>query len=261
MQTSYAINPNAAFEGMLADLGVKNMASGVNPNVAIFIGKFCVRDTNDGEIKHPAAITDLQDKKLFVGVAAHHHALESQSDGLAANYPVNSLCNVLRQGQIWVVPEEAVTPDSKVYVRYATGIIDSTKTQKGSFRASPDGTAQVATLTPTAVDATEYQVGIFDKNGALVKSGSFTSGVSSTATTIVTGLKAALGTVPGITLSGTTTLIITAAVLGEGFTVQFSGTMALAATTPNTQSAYEIVEAKYLGTAAAGVPVQLQIRL
>lgn len=69
------------------------------------------------------------------------------------------------------------------------------------------------TFTPTVADNTLYTVTL---NGILY---SFTSGVSATATTIVTGLKAAIGTPTGITVSGTTTLILTTTVLGTPWSV------------------------------------------
>lgn len=69
------------------------------------------------------------------------------------------------------------------------------------------------TYTPTVADNTLYSVTL---NGTPY---TFTSGVGATATTIVTGLKAALGTPTGITVSGTTTLILTTTVLGTPWSV------------------------------------------
>jgi len=69
------------------------------------------------------------------------------------------------------------------------------------------------TFTPTVADSTAYTVTL---NGTLY---TFTSGVGATATTIVTGLKAAIGSPTGITVSGTTTLILTTTVLGTAWSV------------------------------------------
>ncbi len=69
------------------------------------------------------------------------------------------------------------------------------------------------TFTPTVVDSTLYSVTL---NGVLY---SFTSGVGATATTIVTGLKAAIGSPTGITVTGTTTLILTTTVAGTAWSV------------------------------------------
>ena len=69
------------------------------------------------------------------------------------------------------------------------------------------------TLTPTVADSTAYTVTL---NDVLY---TFTSGVGATATTIVTGLKAAIGSPAGITVTGTTTLILTTTVLGTAWSV------------------------------------------
>lgn len=75
------------------------------------------------------------------------------------------------------------------------------------------------TYTPTVADNTLYSVTL---NGSPY---TFTSGVSATATTIVTGLKAAIGTPTGITVSGTTTLILTTTVLGTPWSVTASANL------------------------------------
>ena len=75
------------------------------------------------------------------------------------------------------------------------------------------------TYTPTVADNTLYSVTL---NGTLY---TFTSGVSATATTIVTGLKAAIGSPTGITVSGTTTLILGPTVSGTGWSVTASANL------------------------------------
>lgn len=72
------------------------------------------------------------------------------------------------------------------------------------------------TFTPTVADNTLYTVTI---NGTPY---TFTSGVSATATTIVTGLKAAIGTPTGITVTGTTTLTLAPTVSSTPWSVTSS---------------------------------------
>lgn len=97
--------------------------------------------------------------------------------------------------------------------------------QSGVIGAIPPsivvGRRQVDTVTytPTVADNTLYSVTL---NGTPY---TFTSGVSATATTIVTGLKAAIGTPTGITVSGTTTLIFTTTVLGTPWSVSASANL------------------------------------
>lgn len=69
------------------------------------------------------------------------------------------------------------------------------------------------TFTPTVADSTAYTVTL---NGIVY---TFTSGVGATATTIVTGLKAAIGSPTGITVTGTTTLTLAATVAGTAWSV------------------------------------------
>lgn len=75
------------------------------------------------------------------------------------------------------------------------------------------------TYTPTVADNTLYSVTL---NGTPY---TFTSGVGATATTIVTGLKAAIGTPTGITVSGTTTLILGPTVSGTAWSVVASSNL------------------------------------
>jgi hypothetical protein len=247
VQSSYSFYPKTAMPGMLADLGNKRVLSFLNPNVALYIGCLAVRDSSDGEAKHPTAASDISDMAKVLGVVLQANDLESSvSDGLAAHYPVNSCVNLLNSGIVWVQPEDSPTNDSLVYVRYATGIADNTKVQKGAFRSSPDGTAQVSTLTPTAVNSTVYSIEIRDQNNFIIGAASYTSDSSATATEIVAGLKAALGTVPGVALSGTVTLILTASVAGIPFTVVTDPNQAIVASTASAASAGLLVGAKWM---------------
>jgi hypothetical protein len=82
------------------------------------------------------------------------------------------------------------------------------------------------TFTPTVADSTVYSVTL---NGTLY---SFTSGVGATATTIVTGLKAAIGTPTGITVTGTTTLTLAPTVAGTPWSVTSSNNLVGVNATP-----------------------------
>lgn len=71
-------------------------------------------------------------------------------------------------------------------------------------------------LTPVVADTTTYTVTV---NGSPY---SFTSGTGATATSIVTGLKAAIGTPSGVTVGGTSTLTLAASVSGSPWSVSAS---------------------------------------
>lgn len=79
-------------------------------------------------------------------------------------------------------------------------------------------------FTPTVADSTVYTVTL---NGTPY---TFTSGVSATATTIVTGLKAAIGAPAGITVGGTTTLTLGVTTPGSPWSVTASTNLVAANT-------------------------------
>lgn len=145
-----------------------------------------------------------------------------------------------------------VTADSNMSVAATT----PNKTV-GAFRKDADGTAQVTTMTPTAVNSTEYQ---------LVVDGHFygyTSDSSATATEIVTALTAAIVADAGATVTptGTATLILTAKTAGVPFVAQGDANMAFAATTANALKAILLPRCAWRTTASAGAPCVLQLSL
>ena len=99
------------------------------------------------------------------------------------------------------------------------------------------------TFTPTVADSTLYTVTL---NGVLY---SFTSGVGATATTIVTGLKAAIGSPTGITVTGTVTLILTTTVSGTPWSVVASTNLVAVNAAP-TETWVEALDAVTDGTNA-----------
>lgn len=96
------------------------------------------------------------------------------------------------------------------------------------------------TFTPTVADNTTYTVTL---NGSPY---TFTSGASATATTIVTGLKAAIGTPTGITVTGTTSLILAPTTPGTPWSVKSSTNLVgvNAAPTETYPAALEAVDAE-----------------
>lgn len=133
-QTSYSEEMSPALEGQLADstqhkdvLSLNNVAS------LVYVGKVVSKGTGEDEIIEPAAAADISDLKKVRGVALHNHALESQSDGLDANYPQKSCVNVLHKGRVWVKFEDAPSVSVQPSVRYA-GV-----GKKGAFVSTPVG--------------------------------------------------------------------------------------------------------------------------
>lgn len=92
------------------------------------------------------------------------------------------------------------------------------------------------TFTPVVDDNTTYTVTL---NGTDY---TFTSGSSATATSIVTGLKTAIGAPTGITVSGTATLVLEVTAPGTAWSVSGSSNLTQANTTP-TETWVEALEA------------------
>lgn len=117
--------------------------------------------------------------------------------------------------------------------------------QNGVLGAPPPsiyvGRRQVdsVTFTPIAADNTTYTVTV---NGT---PSTFTSGTTATASTIVTGLKAAIGTPVGITITGTSTLTVAPTTPGTAWSVTSSPNLTgvNAAPTESWVDALEAVEA------------------
>lgn len=82
------------------------------------------------------------------------------------------------------------------------------------------------TFTPVVADNTTYTVTLNEVPYT------YTSGTSATATSIVTGLKTAIGTPAGITVSGTTTLVVEPTAPGTAWSVKASSNLTQANTTP-----------------------------
>lgn len=132
-QLTYPQGMSAAFAGMRVDNGEADIASKVNPLVAIPFGlAVCAGVAPDRDVKLP---TSSGEAIASVGVALSD-TIECPLGGSAVpQFPVKSAVPTLRQGRVWVKVEEAVTPASAVYIRYASG---GGGTQLGSFRASAD---------------------------------------------------------------------------------------------------------------------------
>jgi len=118
-QTSYSVNQAAGKEGMLYDVGNKDAISCIAEE-AIPFGKLVVRGTADNGAVLPAASGDVTTAQKVLGMAMFDMAKEQDANGAVA-YANKDAVSVLRKGRAWVKVEEAVTPASSVYVRYAAG--------------------------------------------------------------------------------------------------------------------------------------------
>jgi hypothetical protein len=179
-----------------------------------------------------------------------------------------------KYGHISAYGEKAITlsngPEA-VYVRhtdagdYLAGMVTD------AAGAAVGATANLWTGTPTAVDATDYafQVSVVNNLGVTVTEHvGFTSGAGTTATLIVTGLKAALALKPTLTGlvagGGTSTITLTGPADGRAVTVTNlgPGTIAFVETNPEvsthtrtTRGEMFIAPSTHIGRARIAVPV------
>ena len=135
-QLSYPTSMTAAFAGMLADSGPRDVLSRISEEATAFpYGVAVVAGTDpDTQALLPTGAADL------LGVALHSHAAEVGADD-ANNVEDERVFNVMHDGRLYVLVEEAVTPSSPVFVRVAAG---GGGAQLGAFRASADTATALA---------------------------------------------------------------------------------------------------------------------
>lgn len=181
---------------------------------------------------------------------------DTAADNTQDRYAPGDTMDVLEAGSVICRSETAWTDGGAVYVRrIATGT-----EVLGALRASGDGTARVLTGTPTAANATVYQLRLdVDKDGN-GEFKSYTIGYlsdgSGTATEICDGLRAELALITEltgvITGTGTATLILTGAA-GVSFEAASiaAGVVAIAETTAGTLDTFKLKNARFEGSGSA----------
>ncbi len=117
-QTTYNVQAAVAFEGMPGDPSSgpsRRSISRANEDAAAsFFGRGVTYGTDpDTQFALPTATG-----AVLAGITLHRHGTENLADdGIAQD----EVCELLRGGRIWVLPEQAVTPNDPVYWRH-TGV-------------------------------------------------------------------------------------------------------------------------------------------
>jgi hypothetical protein len=133
-QIAYADQPNA-FEGMKADSGKDDVLSFLAEGAQL-IGKLMVRGTDpDRQAKAPASSAEVTDPNSSLGVLVHSHDRESDAGVSGATVKDKEEMGIMHKGRVYVKVEEAITPASPVFVRFASGGGGS---ELGSFRQDAD---------------------------------------------------------------------------------------------------------------------------
>jgi len=207
----------------------------------------CMQDTTPDKCRLPVVAGDIGNKTL--GITLRSFAMENNTAGTAV-YPLDSSVQVAREGLVAAAVEEAVSAGDDVWVRYAA---KGANTQLGALRKSPDGVAKVIDVTPTAVNAGDYVIGIGQY------SYHYTADGTATAAEIIAGLLAKVNlqtALHGVTASdGTTTLTLTGTA-GVDFDYSVGSNLSAAVTTAGTQTAAKLSRAKFhKGAGAAALAV------
>ena len=140
IQTTYG-TPAVAFAGMLADIGSKDIRSGINEEsssmpwgIAVKVGTVA---TSDDYIKLPTAADDL-----IAGFLVHDHAHDNRASASGSDEALaaDKIGNIMRRGYFYAQPEATVARGDPVYFRIATS---GGKTQKGALSGAIDGVTNV----------------------------------------------------------------------------------------------------------------------
>lgn len=126
MQTKYDLNPEIATAGMRIDLPneLNDIISRLSEESNFPFGRLSVLGTDkDRQALLPALATDITNAKKVLGVTVLDINREfnqtKKDNGLEQGYDVKNMMAVLKRGRIWVQAEDAVNPESAVYVRFA----------------------------------------------------------------------------------------------------------------------------------------------
>lgn len=255
-----------AVEGQLVDFNRSSILTVID-NADQFFGHAVEFDN--------AATDDLvqvpDGTEAFAGIVVFSQEFDSVDVAtLNAGIPSGKDFNILREGQIYVVVEEAVAPGDDVFYRHAAGGGDPERI--GRFRTDADGTAQVTTATPDLVNDAHYALEIHFTTGpaagethtiAIVSDGSATALEICDALRVELNASARLAAL--ITDTGTTTLIMTGTSAESAFEVKSVGALgtftSITTGTPQAQTATKVPNARWVTTAAADAPAILEIDL
>ncbi len=260
-QTAYTIVAADAFPGLL-DMNFQD------PDILSRFNEESARVSFGLMVRQGTAAEQLQNFSAAgqdaIGVTVHRHTEKAKTTGTAEEIAASGgKADVLRKGRIWVATEEAVAIGDDVFFRHTAS---GGNTVIGRFRTDADGVAEVDTLTPAAVNDTDYVVRVVIAGTAY--SFHVTGDGSATATEIADDFRtqmAADATFTALVVAtGTTTLILTSQNAGEllDVTNPSPGVMAIVETTPPAPTADNLTtQARWLTAAGAAGFALLEVNL
>ena len=136
VQTSYSLEHSVALPGLIADLGLQDILSGVVETAVIGFGLAVVQGTADNQVILPSGGGDD-----FRGIAIRQlNEVANASD--VAEYAVSSELNYMRTGRTWVICEDGCVPGAPALWRHTAPGSEVI----GALRTDSDGgdAAQIA---------------------------------------------------------------------------------------------------------------------
>jgi len=147
VQTSFSVDKQRAYAGMLADAGDKDTINKIATSAVPFgcgvVKRAAPADTVE-QCGVPTATADVTARPR--GIAVKDETRRGPQAGLPGGYEIGDSVTILKRGRIWVPVEGAVAQDGSPFCRFAAG---AGGTVLGAFRADADTATAVAF--PTAV--------------------------------------------------------------------------------------------------------------
>lgn len=237
------------------------------------LGVGVVRGSADGEFAELSATSTAND---VVGLLFRTDFNHQQSRALSEDPDAidrverGRTYSIMEQGRMYAQPEDTVVPGGPVFLRRA---LTSGAGRVGRFRGTPAGSAQVATVTPTAAEL-DFAIliewtppGSTDKQSVPLLSANPDGTASQTeicdAFRVAAATAQADGLLAGFAFTGTSTLIITGPA-GESFRVSDigEGVAAVADTTPADVDAIDVSHLfEWESTGSSSALAKLKVKL
>ena len=140
-QTTYSIYMDKALAGLIGNLTPREISSMRNEEAdgVVLFGLGVSQGTANDQMLLPASAGDS-----IIGFTVYNVGHELPRGGAIATINQNDMLNVMRKGNIYVIPEDTVSKGGAVYVRHTA---NGAATQLGSVRSDGDAVADAGSDT------------------------------------------------------------------------------------------------------------------
>jgi hypothetical protein len=154
-QTSYEINGDKGVVGTIADISPRDVETKINEETtagAMAFGLGVIHGTTDNQVLLP-----VDANSVVIGFVAYTTGYEMAAGGSEISIAENDPVSVLRDGPIYVIPEDDVTQGANVFVRHTPNTTETV----GAVRSDID--------TDKAIELTDWEFAESGTGGTLVK--------------------------------------------------------------------------------------------